>query len=124
MRAFDQAVQENLECRLVTHVERMFPAEFARLGKRAVEQRVRAALDRAKGRKLVEDYDLCRFVDLTFLLGEGFEADERFPWAARTLDDDGLTAAEKMDRLCLLAAEHLGNARPPQAIMTSKKTWE
>jgi hypothetical protein len=121
MQAFDQAVQENLQCRLVAHVEQTFQAEFARLGKRAVEQRVRAAMDRAKSRKLVEDYDLCRFVDLTFLLGEDFEADERFPWAARTLDDDGLTAAEKMDRLCLLAAENLGNACPPQAIMTRKK---
>jgi hypothetical protein len=124
MRAFDQAVQENLECRLVTHVERTFPGEFAKLGKRAVEQRVQAALDRAKGRKLVEDYDLCRFVDLTFLLGEGFEADERFPWAARTLDDDGLTAAAKMDRLCRLAGENLGNARLPQAMIKRNKTLE
>ncbi len=97
--AFEDPVAYDLICRLVAHVERTFAGAYAEMGKSAVRRRVRRAVEKAAGYGIRDAFDLCRYVDLAFLLGEGFDTDDARPWTAETLNDASLSADEKLTRL-------------------------
>ena len=50
--------------------------------------------------------DLANFVGLTFALGERFDADARFPWAAAILNNRDLMGRLKVARLLEAAEKH------------------
>ena len=102
--AFDQAVARSLECGLLTHITRIFGPRVAAMGEPAARALVRKAIARAKRHGIVQEYEVSRYLDMMFLLGEDFDADVALPWAREILARAGWTETEKMDRLC----EHAG----------------
>ena len=102
--AFDQAVGRNLECSLLTHAKRAFGPRVAEMGEPAARALVRKAIAQAKRDGIVQAYEVSRYLDVMFLLGEDFDADTELPWVREILDRDGMTETDKMDRLC----EHAG----------------
>jgi len=102
--AFDQAVGRNLECSLLTHAKRAFGTPVAEMGEPAARVMVRKAIAHAARYGIVQAYEVSRYLDLMFLLGEDFDSDAAIPWAREILDREGTTETEKMDRLC----EHAG----------------
>jgi hypothetical protein len=110
--AFDRPVARNLECRLVGHVKRVLPERCEQLGEAEVRRRVRRAIRQAGSHGIAAAYDICRYVDLTFFLGEEFDADGSCPWATGVLQDGSLTPAEKLDRLYEAARKQLGAQLP------------
>ncbi len=83
----------------MAHVRRAFPRRFARQGEQEVRRRVRQGLAAAADCGIVEEYDLCRYVDLVFLLGDEFGVAGRPRWAAEILRDIGLSPTARLDRI-------------------------
>ncbi len=102
--AFDQAVGRNLECSLLTHAKRAFGPRVASMGESAARVLVRKAIAQAKRHEIVQAYEVSRYFDMMFLLGEDFDTDAALPWVREILDREGWTEIEKMDRLCERAA--------------------
>jgi len=129
--AFTKAVARGLECSLLTHATRQFPIRVHRMGEPAARAMIRKAIA-ACGRFGIEDeYEISRYLDLMFLLGEDFETSAALPWAAALLGDEALSAKAKMDRLCERAGQHLGRdcrgngiqALVPAASPMEHKLW-
>lgn len=105
--AFGQAVGRNLECSLLTHAKRAFGPPVAEMGEPAARALVRKAIAQAERHGIVQAYEVCRYLDMMFLLGEDFDADAALPWTREILDREGMTETDKMDRLC----EHVARFR-------------
>lgn len=105
--AFGQAVGRNLECSLLTHAKRAFGPRVAAMGESAVRVMVRKAIAQATRYGIAQAYEVSRYLDMMFLLGEDFDADAALPWTREILDREGWTETEKMDRLC----EHVASLR-------------
>lgn len=114
-RAFPRAVEENLECRLVAHAQRVFPEQCERMGEPAVRERVRAGMAAARRWGIEGQYDVSRYVDLLFLLGPDFGADDGCPWARPILADPSLAPAARLDKLYERAREAVAARRGPRS---------
>ena len=115
IEAFDEAVAESLECRVLAHLKRVLPRQCATLGEGEVRRRIRAGLAKAERHGFETDYDITRFVDLMFLLGPEFDTVGGVPWAGEVLSDPSLPdATARMDRLyAKLKQQALGPAQSP-----------
>jgi hypothetical protein len=116
--AFLQHRARSFECRMYAHVTRIWPAECKELGEEAVRQTIRFGVGRAQVYGLALEYDVARYVDLTFVYGRDFDKDPRLPWVRAILNDDRLDPSEKMDSVCQKAADLArtsGSLPPAQA---------
>lgn len=104
--AFDRAVARSIECALLTHATRQFVDPVRRMGEPAARALVRKALADAGRYGIEQEYEVSRYLDLMFLLGEDFASDPSLPWASVALAER-VGAREKMDRLWQRAQEHL-----------------
>jgi hypothetical protein len=105
MRVFANA---KLESWIVEHLAEFFPDEIAGLDSAEILSRVRAAIEQADRHGLVTDSQMCRYVDLTFILGPAFVQDPNLRWAAEILADERLTDPEmRMELLFGAARDHV-----------------
>ncbi len=108
----DQQLQalalETFEPWMVGHLEEFFPEDIAGLGPKTMSARIRVAVKQARQYGFVEDSQLCRYVDLTFILGPAFDQDPDLPWAAEILADRRVTDPEmRMGLLFGAAQDHV-----------------
>ena len=94
---------------MVEHLAEFFAEETAGLDEDDIRSRVSAAVQKARRHGFLHEAEWCRYVDLTFVSGVGFDEE---PWASAILGDNRLAdSAMKMDLLyeaaqdlCALAA--------------------
>ena len=110
MQAFEKAVEKNVECSLYGHINRIWPQRCRKMGEEMVRQWIRQTVQKAGKYGIQDEYDLSRYMDLTFMLGADFDTSGDTPWAGQVLADPDLSAGTKLDRLCRLAEGHLRGA--------------
>lgn len=93
VEAMDAAADERLEVRVLAHVRRCFPEEVAGRDDEELRAAIGLALERARSWGFEVDLHLCQFVDLSVVLGGGFDADPRFSWAGEVLRDPAIPDA-------------------------------
>jgi hypothetical protein len=96
--AFETQIITQFETRVIAHVKAVWPAEAGELGD-AVTGIVRAAIQRAAALGLASEYDVVRFVDLSFILVKDFESNPLAAWTRPVLADRTLAPSAKIDRL-------------------------
>ncbi len=90
------------ERRLIAHLNRSFPAECATLGGEGIRQAVRSGIALAATYGIRLERDICRYVDLMFVLGHDFDRD--LPWASDILSDEMCpNPTAKVERLYAVA---------------------
>ncbi len=89
------------------HVKRYFPAQCEILSEAALLQLVRGNLRRARGFGLFSQYDLLRYLNLTFTLGNDFEQQASCAWALPFLQATDQSPTSRMDQLMEEAYAHL-----------------
>ena len=100
MEALEQAVLEGFEDRMVVHLQGFFPGRCAELGDDGMREMVRYGMERAKSYGIVNELDVCRYIDLMIFFGRDFDTDPETPWAGRILSMESLTdPTAKIDRL-------------------------
>jgi len=114
IEALSRAVMKGFEDRMAAHLERFFPDDHALLGDVGVRAEIRRGIERAKRYGIVCERCVCKFLDVLFAFGRGFDTSVAFPWAAAILTDrriaDELLRAE---RLFQAAEAHIAQAPPP-----------
>jgi|JI10StandDraft_1071094.scaffolds.fasta_scaffold168668_2 hypothetical protein len=86
-------------------LEDAFPTATRALGREALEARVRQAVERCEARSIVNETSVYRYLEWTFVLGEGFDdEDGPYPWAASILDDTSLGEDARLKGLARAAA--------------------
>ncbi len=114
MAALDRYAAAQFEDRVAAHLRARWPQSCAEMGDAALRERVAIGVERAAGYGLVAELDVCRYVELMFVLSPDFDTDARFPWAGEVLRQPELAPCTRIDRLEVLA-RRCPEARAPEA---------
>jgi hypothetical protein len=99
LAAFEAHVVNLFLARVAAHVKAVWPGESAELGEVALAEIVRAAVQHGSALGLATEYDLVRYVDLSFILTKDFETNPLAGWTRGILADRLLAPRMKLDRL-------------------------
>ncbi len=83
--AFRAHAEQSFEDRMFAHISRCWPVQAAEMTEPKLRLLIRTSLSRAGEHGLKAEYDVGRYIDCAFILGEQFEQDARIPWARATL---------------------------------------
>jgi len=97
--SLSRKAQEGFECRVRAHLRRVFRRQCEQIGEPAVRESIRRGIKVAGTYGVKTEYDVVRFIDLEYILCEGFDINPEMPWTAGILNDEDLTPAQKLDRL-------------------------
>jgi len=110
-RQIQVLAQGMFELWMAGHLAEFFHAETTGLDPAEIGSRIRAAVQEARRHGFIGDSQVCRYVDLSFVLGPDFDQDPSLPWAAEILGDDRVTDPEmRMDLLYEAAMDHVARA--------------
>lgn len=104
-----QAIASGMfEAWIVSHLAEFFQEEISGLAPAEIHIRIRAAVEKARQFGFLGDSELCRYIDLSFILGPSFDRDPSLPWAAEILLDKRLNDSEmRMDLLYEAAQDYV-----------------
>jgi hypothetical protein len=105
---------------VVSHMREHFPSQCANLGDTELLQLARAGIAKARRHGFVKKSDLCRFADLTLVMGADFDTDPGMPWAAVILGS-AVSGEVKIELLETAATDHL---RAPKEESAESDTQE
>jgi hypothetical protein len=99
LAAFEAHVVNLFISRAISHVKGVWPAECEEMGEAVVNEMIRNAIQRATALGLSTEYDLVRYLDLSFVLAKDFETSPLAAWTRPILTDRSLAPRMKLDRL-------------------------
>lgn len=99
LAAFEAHVVNLFILRVAAHVKAIWPAECAELGQPSVMEIVRGGVQRGAALGLATEYQVVRYVDLSFILAKDFETNPLAAWTRPILADRTLAPGSKLDRL-------------------------
>ena|SRR5215203_6777882 len=108
MEVFSDAVRQSFEDRMVTHLNRFFPAQCEALGENEVRLVIRYGTRRAAEYDAKAERSVCKYIDIMFAFGRDFDRNPDFPWAKRILIDRPYpTPSQKIDHLYEVAMQEV-----------------
>jgi hypothetical protein len=99
LEAFEAQIVNNFALRVLAHAKAVWPVETGELGDAPTLELVRGAIKRGAALGLTIEFDIVRFVDLTFILGKDFDTNPLGAWMRPVLADRTLTPTAKVDKL-------------------------
>lgn len=98
MQAFQDAQFRQFENKLVCHLKESFDSVLLQhqIDDAHLCRIIRQGIERGKHYRIVNEYDVTRFIEYAFEYGAGFES---LPWVSPVLNASHLSGEEKMDRL-------------------------
>lgn len=108
LRAFGAEARHDFASEMLPLVRSCFPARVRALGSRELVDVLERGIDHAERRGFVEQRHVFQFVCVRLVLGDTFDSDPRWAWAARILDSSA-SADEKL-ALLLTAIQALGGS--------------
>jgi hypothetical protein len=100
MQVLEQAAFGGFEDRMVVHLQRFFPEQYAALDDDGMRETVRYGIEWAKSYSIVDERDVCRYIDLMIVFGRHFDTSPETLWAGRILNQESLTdPTSKVERL-------------------------
>jgi hypothetical protein len=101
-----------------SHVREYFPEECSKLTAAEVRKTIRDGMAKARRHGFSDDADVCRFIDISVVLGAGFDVDPELSWAAALLNDPQLTEPGiRMDMLFEAACAYLRQQPEPAPVV-------
>ncbi|MGH9405572.1 MAG: hypothetical protein ACRD3D_07025 [Terriglobia bacterium] len=105
LKVFEAVAAQDFEQRVLVQLGRAFPKECSKIDAVILAETARYGIEKAKSYGISADADVCKFIRVMLVLGRDFDADPRYPWAARTLRDQNL--GEPTARVSRLSAQAL-----------------
>jgi hypothetical protein len=100
-------LRRRFETRMVAHVNQFFRQRCELLGEGGVREWIVAGIERAAGYGIKAEVDVCRYIDVMFVFGRGFDTDPRYPWAARILNARAANPRARVDHLVKSAKKRI-----------------
>ena len=106
---FSNNAQKNFECRMVTHLKRVFPDQCSAMEDAGIRQIIQTGIEKAAKYGVQAEYDVARYIDLMFVFGIEFDKSPEYPWASRILTSREYSGPT--ERMNALYDEALAHAR-------------
>ncbi|HEY4354694.1 MAG TPA: hypothetical protein VGN16_03025 [Acidobacteriaceae bacterium] len=100
MSVLDDASAARFRESVERYLRRTVPDVCAGMSDLHITQSVTYAIAICRAYGLTRQVDVLRYINLMYVYGFGFDADPRYPWAARILSDRSLSSAARLDWLC------------------------
>ena len=97
--AFSEAAKEGFEDRMVSLLYEKFPDECEQLGERGVRRRICTGVERAAQYEIDTEADVAVFIRLMFGISPTFDTDSETAWTAEILQDQELSASERLEQI-------------------------
>ncbi len=114
LEAFSEPQLQDFEDFMVGHLNKWFPDACQALGDDGTRRRIRMGVERAERYDILGRRDVCKYIDVMFTLGPGFDEDPELPWARQILAPRGEAPSEKVDHLVQAALRHRREHQPPE----------
>jgi hypothetical protein len=112
MEALKQLPLKAFIGRMVLHLRKYFPEHCHVLGEAQTRKVIGLGIERADSHGFNAAVDVCRYINLMFMLGSFFDEDPQLPWAAEILKSRG-GGGPKMKRLYDRAVIYLERVSGP-----------
>lgn len=99
MQSMADAQRREFEEGIVAHLDRAYPEKVWNIPVEELRERVHESVGKALSYGIEIEKDVSSYVDITFELGENFDADPEHEWAGEILRDDPLSGAEKIAKI-------------------------
>ena len=86
------------EQEVLKRLQLIWPQKYKYLGDTTVLELIRAGVEKMRGYEMATPTGVLFGIVAMYMLGSGFDQDPLFSWAARTLNDRGLSPAERTQR--------------------------
>lgn len=97
---FSQSPTANAGDVAATQLQKIWRRKCQQIGETTLHKFIRDAIEFAKGYNIASERGVVLYAALMFLLGSGFDKDPQFPWAAKVLNDQSISAeSTRIDRL-------------------------
>lgn len=114
IEVFERAAGQRFEEAAWKHLQEFVPRHCAAAGKEVATTAIRAAMKKAQQYGLAQERPVLQFIDLSFILGAGFDEDPQFPWIRPALSGSDETAMARMDELYEKALLYSDSIAGPQ----------
>jgi hypothetical protein len=108
IQAFERYVLRQFESSTRAVLRERWPERCAALGDDGLLAAIHDGIRHARRHGIASPPDVRTFIFLRFLLGDGFDSDPRYPWAALILGDPARRPHRKVAALAACAAGALG----------------
>jgi hypothetical protein len=85
--------------RVLAHIKSVWPEQSAELTDPVLRSTIQTAIQRAATLGLTTEYDVARFVNLSFILAADFETNPLSIWTRPFITDKTLAPVAKLDRI-------------------------
>jgi hypothetical protein len=99
LEAFEAQAVSLFAARVLAHVKTVWPEQYAELGDAVIRSTIQTGIQRAGMLGLVSEYEIVRFVDLSFILAADFETNPLSIWTRPFIADKTLSPPAKLDRI-------------------------
>lgn len=114
IRAFEQSSREDFEAEMALHCKEYLSPLGKTIGDEQLRSAIQRAITEAEGHGFTHRGPARLYVDLTLLLGSGFDSDPQYPWAAALLASDELVEqVHRAEALHEKACEYLQQVGAP-----------
>ena len=83
----EQASTKRFEDRMVAHLSVAFKEKCQSLGEAEVRGLIQHGVRRSRRYAIATERDVCKYVEVMFILGRDFDEDPQYAWAHQTLMD-------------------------------------
>jgi hypothetical protein len=99
---------QRFEQRVVAHLREHFPQRMMGIAEQTAREFIQFCIERARGYGIQSERDVVLFVNVALALGQRFDEDPRFKWAADILVDEFIvTPAARVEELHRRTVEFL-----------------
>ncbi len=107
-KALATAATNDFVERMLVHVNKFFPDHYEALGEDNCRELVDHGINKAAIYDIVNERDVCKYIDLMVSFGVEFDGDPELPWASEILNDKSMKdSSEKVDVLFKTGIKHL-----------------
>jgi hypothetical protein len=76
--------------KMVAHLKEFFPEACEELGEPQVRESISHGVERAESYGLVDEQDVCTYIDVMYVFGPDFDRAPECSWASRILKDESI----------------------------------
>lgn len=93
---------------MLVHINKFFPEHYEALGDDNCRELVTLGIKNAEVYDIVNERDVCKYIDLMVSFGVEFDKNPELPWAAKILNDKSReNSTEKTEALFKTGIRHL-----------------
>jgi hypothetical protein len=99
MEIFGELMLRKFEDYMVVHIQDDFAEQVKETPEDALRATIQKGLSKTERYNIKIEYNIERYIDLMFILGEDFDTAEKTQWAGELLRNEQMSALERINRI-------------------------